>query len=301
MSRPIVPASPGGRDGLRAALVGVGVPTLFVFLWATGFLVARYGMPHAPPLAFLSLRFALALAVLLAMVAASGAPWPPAGQVRHLAVAGLLIQAGYLSGVWCAIRLGMPAGVSALIVNLQPILTAAAGPWLGEHVSRRQWLGLVLGFAGVALVVLDKMSTQGVSTVTVALSLLALASITLGSLYQKRYCARFDLRTGAAVQYAASLAVVGPLAWWLEDWVFDWTGELVFALAWSVLALSVGAIFLMFTLMRGGQATRVTSLFYLVPPVTVAMAWALFGERFALPSAIGLVVAMAGVAIVQKK
>lgn len=276
-------------------------PALFVFLWATGFVVARYGMPHAPPLAFLSVRFALALVVLLILALVSAASWPAPSQRRHLVVAGLLIQAGYLSGVWCAVRLGMPAGVSALIVNLQPILTAAAGPWLGERVSGRQWFGLALGLAGVALVVADKMTVQGLSPATVLLSVLALASITLGTLYQKRFCPSFDLRTGAAIQYGASLAAVLPLSLLLEEWVFDWTGELVFAMAWSVLALSVGAIFLMFTLMRRGAATRVASLFYLVPLVTVLLAWGLFDERFTPLAGAGLAVAAVGVAIVQRR
>ena len=276
-------------------------PALFVFLWATGFLVARYGMPHAPPLAFLSVRFALALAVLLVMALVARAAWPSRAQARHLAVSGLLIQAGYLSGVWCAVRLGMPAGVSALIVNLQPLLTAAAGPWLGERVTARQWVGLGLGFAGVSLVVADKMSSQGVSPVTVGLSVFALLSITAGTVYQKKFCASFDLRTGSAIQYAASLAVVLPLALAIEQWRFDWNAELVFAMGWSVLALSVGAIFLMFTLIRQGAATRVASLFYLVPLVTVALAWALFGERFAAPAAAGLVITSVGVAIAQRR
>lgn len=292
-----VPALTAGRGAALAALA----PPLFVLLWATGFIVARYGMPHAPPLAFLALRFALAIAVLMAMVVLARAPWPGRKQVWHLVVSGLLIQAGYLSGVWCAIALGMPAGVSALIVNLQPILTALAGPWLGERVTRRQWTGLLLGFAGVVLVVGDKMSAQGLSAVTVGLSVIALLSITGGTLYQKRHCPSFDLRTGTTIQYAASLAVVLPLSLWLESRGFDWTGELVFALAWSVLALSVGAIFLMFALIRRGAATKVASLFYLVPLVTVVLAWLLFDEGFTPLAAAGLVITTVGVAIVQRR
>lgn len=295
MQTPAVVASP------KAGWVSVAAPALFVFLWATGFIVARYGMPHAPPLAFLSLRFALAAAVLLAMAAVARAAWPGRGQVGHLIVSGLLIQAGYLSGVWCAVRLGMPAGVSALIVNLQPVLTAAAGPWLGEHVSRRQWAGLALGLAGVVLVVANKMSVAGLSFVTVVLSVFSLLSITGGTLYQKRFCPSFDLRTGVTVQYAASFAVVAPLALWLEEWHFDWNAELIFAMAWSVLALSVGAIFLMFTLIRRGAATKVASLFYLVPVVTAVLAWALFGETFTPLAGLGLVATTVGVAIVQKR
>ena len=264
-------------------------------------MVARYGMPYASPLAFLSVGFGLALAVLLVMAFVSAAAWPSPSVCRHLIVSGLLIQAGYLSGVWCAVWLGMPAGVSALIVNLQPILTAAASPWFGERVSVRQWFGLVLGFAGVALVVADKMTVQGVSPTTILLSVFSLASITVGTLYQKRFCPSFDLRTGAAIQYGASLVAVLPLSVLLEDWAFDWTGELVFAMTWSVLALSVAAIFLMFTLIQRGAATRVTSLFYLVPLVTVLLAWALFDERFTPPASLGLMAAAAGVAIVQKR
>ena len=292
--------SPALTAGHRAALAALA-PPLFVVLWATGFIVARYGLPHAPPLAFLALRFALAIAVLLVMVVLARAPWPDRAQGWHLVVSGLLIQAGYLSGVWCAIALGMPAGVSALIVNLQPILTAVAGPWLGERVTRRQWAGLLMGFAGVALVVGDKMSAQGLSAVTVGLCVLALLSITGGTLYQKRYCPSFDLRTGSTIQYAASLAVVLPLSLWLERGGFAWNAELLLALAWSVLALSVGAIFLMFALIRRGAATKVASLFYLVPLVTVVLAWLLFDEGFTPLAAAGLVITTVGVAIVQRR
>ena len=293
-------SSPALTAGHRAALAAFA-PLLFVVLWATGFIVARYGLPHAPPLAFLALRFALAIAVLCVMTVVARAPWPDRTRSGHLVVSGLLIQAGYLSGVWCAIALGMPAGVSALIVNLQPILTAVAGPWLGERVTRRQWAGLLLGFAGVALVVGERMSAQGLSALTVGLCVIALLSITGGTLYQKRYCPSFDLRTGSAIQYAASLAVVLPLSLLQEEGGFDWNTELVLALAWSVLALSVGAIFLMFALIRRGAATKVASLFYLVPLVTVLLAWLLFDEGFTPLAAAGLVVTTMGVAIVQRR
>lgn len=276
-------------------------PAFFVFLWATGFVVARYGMPHAPPLGFLSLRFVLTCVVLLPVILVFGARWPDLRRTLHLGVCGLLIQAGYLSGVWCAIKLGMPAGLSALIVNLQPVLTAFAGPWLGERVSPRQWLGLVLGFGGVVLVVAQKLTTLGLAPVTVWLCVMSLASITAGTLYQKRFVPNFDLRTGTVIQYAAALAVIWPLSLLIEDEPFRWNGELWFAVGWSVFALSIGAIFLMFGLIARGAATRVASLFYLVPPCTALMAWLLFGEPFGPVALAGMLTTAVGVALVQRR
>lgn len=288
-------------DRSASSVFAATAPALFVFLWATGFIVARYGMPHAPPLGFLSLRFLFTCAVLLPFIVAFRAAWPTREQFRPLAIAGLLVHAGYLCGVWCAVKLGMPAGLSALIVNLQPIVTALFGPWLGERVGPRQWLGLALGFAGVVLVVAHKVQVSGLSAVTIWLSVFSLASISFGTLYQKKRIPNFDLRTGAFVQYVACLAVVGPLALLLEDEPFRWNGELVFAMAWSVLGMSIGAIFLMFTLIARGAATRVASLFYLVPPCTALMAWALFGETFGVPALVGMVITAIGVALVQKR
>ena len=288
-------AAPAGRSAWLAA-----APAIFVFLWSTGFVVAKYGLPYAPPLKFLAMRFALTIAVLLPIILALRASWPSREACGHLVVSGLLVHAGYLSGVWCAIELGMPAGVSALIVNLQPILTAAAGPWLGERVGPKHWLGLVLGFAGVLLVVGHKVSVTGMPQAAVWLCVMSLLSITAGTLYQKKHAASFDLRTGTAIQYAASLAVVGPLAWLLEDEGFEWTAEFAIAMAWSVLGLSIGAIFLMFMLMARGSATRVASLFYLVPPSTAILAWLMFGESYGWPAAAGMVLAALGVAMVQR-
>ena len=274
---------------------------LFVFLWATGFIVARYGMPYAPPLGFLSLRFALTSAVLLPVIVLAGARWPTRAQLGPITLSGLLVHAGYLSGVWCAVKMGMPAGVSALIVNLQPIITALFGPWLGERVGARQWTGLALGFAGVVLVVAQKVQGVGLSTVTVWLSVFSLLSISFGTLYQKKYVPVFDLRTGAFVQYVACFAVLGPLAFAFENEPFVWNPELVLAMAWSVFGMSIGAIFLMFTLIARGTATRVASLFYLVPPCTALMAWALFGETFGAIALAGLVLTAVGVALVQRR
>lgn len=281
------------------------IPILFVFLWSTGFIVAKFGLPYAPPLTFISLRCALVLAVLLPWVLLVRAPWPK-GSMLHLAVAGLLLQAGYIGGVWCAIKLGMPAGVSALIVGMQPILTAAAAPLIGEHVRRIQWAGLMLGLAGVALVVYSKMNLTGLSALPIGLTLFALASITTGTMYQRRFCPQFDLRTGTAVQFAAALALILPLALVFEGLepslaTVKWTPEFIGALLWSGVVLSIGATFLLFKLIRRSEATSVTSLMYLTPPTTAVMAWIVFGESLSLAGVAGMLVAVAGVALVVKK
>lgn len=278
------------------------VPALFVLLWSTGFIGARLGLPHAEPLTFLVLRYLLVLAVMLPLALLLRARWPENfGAARHIAVAGLLIQGGYLGGVFCAIEAGMSPGIAALIVGMQPLLTAAAaGRLLGERVSPRQWTGLALGLTGVALVVWQKISLQGMSMASVLLALFALASITTGMLYQKRCCPSFDARTGVAIQFGAALVVVLPLAWMLETMEVRWTGEFVFALGWLSLVLSAGTTSLLFRLIERGAATRVTSLFYLTPPVTAVMAWLMFGEHMALVTLAGMAIAVAGVALVNQ-
>jgi drug/metabolite transporter (DMT)-like permease len=281
------------------------VPLLFVFLWSTGFIVAKLGLPYAPPLTFLILRCLGVLAVLLPLVVLMRAPWPR-GQMLHVAVAGLLLQAGYLGGVWAAIKLGMPAGLTALIVGMQPILTAAAAPLIGEKVRPRQWLGFALGLSGVALVVQAKLHLAGLTAAGIGLCLFALLCITAGTMYQRRWCPDFDLRTGTVVQFGATVAVLLPLAVVLEglDWRFssvDWTFDFIVAWLWSVFALSIGAIFLLFTLIRRSRATEVTSLLYLTPPTTAIMAWILFGESFSTLALAGMAVAVLGVAFVVRK
>ena len=281
------------------------VPVFFVFLWSTGFIAAKYGLPYAPPLSFLILRCLGAVLFLLPMVLVSAAPWPR-GRVKHVAVAGLLLQAGYLGGVWSAIKLGMPAGLSALIVGMQPILTACAAPLVGERVSRRQWLGLLLGLAGVALVVAAKVRLNGLAPAAIGLCLLALLSITAGTLYQKRFCPRFDLRTGTLIQFAATALLLLPLAVVLEGFSpaltnIHWTPQFTGALLWSILALSIGAIFLLFRLISRNDATKVTSLLYLTPPTTAVMAWLMFGEALSALGLLGMAVAVAGVAFVVNK
>ena len=281
------------------------MPFVFVILWSTGFVVAKFGLPYAPPLTFLLLRFAGVLLVLGPLVLIMRAPWPT-GRVGHIALAGVLVQAGYLAGVWCAIKLGMPAGLSALIVGMQPILTAFAAPLIGEKVHGRQWIGLAFGLCGVGLVVANKISLIGLTWPSIALCLMALVSITVGTLYQKRHCPQFDLRTGTLIQFAASLAVVLPFAIVFEQLTpalqtVQWMPRFLGALLWSILALSIGAIFLLFALIRKRAATSVTSLLYLTPPTTALMAWAMFGEAFSLIGAAGMLLAVIGVYFVVKK
>ena len=295
-----VPSAPASRASWLAP-----VPLFFVVLCSTGFIAAKYGLPYAPPLSFLILRCLGALLVLVPMVLVGGAPWPR-GRILHVAVAGLLLQAGYLGGVWSAIKIGMPAGLSALIVGLQPILTAFAAPLVGERVSGRQWLGLLLGLGGVGLVVAAKISLNGLSPAAIGFCVLALLSITTGTLYQKRFCPQFDLRTGTLIQFAATALVLLPLAVVLEDFgpalaMVHWTPQFVGALLWSILALSIGAIFLLFRLISRNDATKVTSLLYLTPPTTAVMAWLMFGEVLSPLGLVGMAVAVTGVAFVVRK
>ena len=296
---PAVPIDPPQNRWMAAT------PMLFVVIWSTGFIVAKFGLPYAPPLTFLVLRFIGVLMLLVPIVLVLRAPWPH-GKIWHIAFAGILLQASYLGGVWCAIKLGMPAGLSALIVGMQPVLTAAAAPLIGESVRGRQWIGLLFGLGGVALVVANKISLVGLSWQSIALCVFALLSITIGTLYQKRYCAHFDLRTGTIVQFAASLVVTLPLAIAFEHFspaleTVHWTSSLIGALLWSILALSIGAIFLLFALIRKSAATRVASLMYLTPPTTAVMAWAMFGEAFSITGLVGMVLAVIGVAFVVRK
>lgn len=277
-------------------------PGLFVVLWSTGFIGAKFGLPYAEPATFLVIRFLGVLAVLLPLCWLVGAPWPATrAEFAHMAIAGALIQGGYLGGVFLSLSKGMPAGVSSLITALQPILAAVLSGWLlGERTNRRQWLGLALGIAGVALVVREKWALEGVGFLATALSVLALLSISLGAIWQKRHCARVDPRTGAAIQFAAALLVLAPYSLLFETREVTWSPELLLAMVWLVFALSLGAVFLLFWLIRHGAATKVASLMYLVPPCTALIAWPLFGETYTAFSAAGMALAMLGVWLVSK-
>ncbi len=280
------------------------VPVFFVLIWSTGFIVARYGMPHAGPLSFLSWRYLLSVLVFGLWIAWARAPWPRGRtQWLHLAVTGLLMHAGYLGGVWAAVKGGLGAGMAALIVGLQPVLTAL---WLSargagaQRVRPLQWLGLVLGLVGLALVVGHKLQAGQAQPGNLWPALLALGSITVGTLYQKRWVASCDVRTASSVQLLAALVVTAPLAA-LEPHAFDWHPQLLAALAWSVLVLTLGGSSLLYLLIQRGAATAVTSLMYLVPPCTALLAWMLFGEPLTALGGLGLACTAAGVALVVRE
>ena len=295
-------APAGAADSRRDALLAA-MPAVFVGIWSTGFVVARFGMPHAPPLTFLAWRYAFSILAFLVWVAWARARWPQPGvQWLHLAVTGTLIHAGYLGGVWMAVRHGIGAGTSALIVGLQPVLTALWVSATGiEHgVTRRQWLGLALGLAGLVLVVWRKLGLGEVTAFNFGCCVVALLAITAGTLYQKRFVKAADVRTANTVQLAAALAVTLPLAWF-EPGTMELHPELVGAMAWSVLALTLGGSSLLYLLIQRGAATRVTSLMYLVPPCTALLAWVLFGEALGVPVLLGLALTAAGVALVVRE
>ena len=272
------------------------IPHLFVLLWSSGFIGSKLGVPYADPFTFLTLRYVIVLMILVPIAWFTRAPWPRSGrQLMHIAIAGLLIHAVYLSGCVWSLRLGLPSGMVSLIVSMQPILTAAfAGLALGERVLPRQWGGLVLGFVGTAMVVAHK-TGSGLTLTMMVPAIAALAGITVGTLWQKRHCPSFDLCTSTVVQYAASLLVTAVLALTTETREVQWSGQFVFALLWVALMLSIGAISLLNHLIRSGTAVNVTRLFYTVPAVTALMAWAIFGETLTGLSLIGMVVAVLGV------
>ncbi|GAB3650030.1 DMT family transporter [Ramlibacter alkalitolerans] len=283
------------------------MPAVFVVIWSTGFIVARYAMPHAPPLKFLSLRYVLSVAAFLAWALAARAAWPRGrAQFAHLAVAGILMHAGYLGGVWAAVKAGMGAGLSSLLVGLQPVLTAVWISARGGEVRARQWAGLALGLLGLVLVVWQKLGHGEVSAVNFTYAVIALFSITAGTLYQKRFVKPCDVRTANLVQLAAAFAVSLPLALMEGEamrWVLPDGGlnhQLVGALAWSVLGMTLGGSSLLYLLIQRGAATTVTSLMYLVPPTTALMAWVLFDEPITVLIVAGMALTAVGVSLVVR-
>lgn len=291
------------------------MPLVFVLIWSTGFIVARFGMPHASPGSFLTIRYALSILCFGLWIALAGVAWPRGrAQWGHLAVAGALMHAGYLGGVWAAVKAGMGAGTIALLVGLQPVLTAL---WMSsasqscaktsvktsDRVSPRQWVGLFLGLVGLFLVVWRKLGAGELSALNLSLALLALFSITVGTLYQKRYVAPCDVRSANAVQLMAALAVSLPWAgfeWVYQGQTIDPHPEFWGAMVWSVLVLTLGGSSLLYLLIQRGAATRVTSLLYLVPPTTAAMAWLIFSESFTLLMLLGMALTVLGVALVVR-
>jgi drug/metabolite transporter (DMT)-like permease len=280
------------------------MPWLFVAIWSTGFVVARLAMPHAPPFGFLAIRFALSALAFVVWITVAGGAWPRGrAQWGHLVVTGVLMQAAYLGGVWAAVKAGLGAGTTALLVGLQPVLTAiwvtrSSRADLAAGVSTRQWLGLILGFAGISLVVWRKLGGE-VTAINLALVTIALLGITIGTLYQKRFVAPCDVRSASAVQMLAALVVCLPLAMF-ESEPIEWHVNLVAAMAWSVGVLTLGGSSLLYLLIQRGEATAVTSLLYLVPPCTALMAWAMFGESLTPLMMIGMAVTVVGVALVVR-
>lgn len=291
----------------RQDLLLRAMPVVFVLIWSTGFIVARYGMPHSPPMSFLTLRYLLSVLCFAAWARAAGAVWPATGgQFGHLAVTGVLMHAGYLGGVWSAVKLGMGAGLAALLVGLQPVLTAVWISGRGGRVNARQWGGLALGLTGLFLVVWEKLGLGEINRLNLVLAAIALLSITAGTLYQKRFILPCDVRTANLVQLAAAFAVTLPLAL-LESEAMHWTDaggginwELAGAMMWSVLALTLGGSSLLYLLIQRGAATSVTSLLYLVPPCTALIAWVLFAEPITGLTMIGMALAAAGVSLVVR-
>lgn len=286
-------ASPALRAGFFALC--------FPVIWSTGFIGAKFGLPYAEPFAFLAVRQAAAIVLLLPIVLLLGWPWPRGRAIAHAAVYGVLVHGVYLGGVFWAISQGMPSGTTAMIVGLQPAVTAAAAiPLLGERVRARQWCGIALGIVGLVLLLHEKVALGAVGlwpSVAVAASLLA---ISMGTIYQKRFAAGQDVRSASVIQFAAAGAASGVLSLAVETRSIAWTGEFLFALGWLVVVLSIGAFMLLLALLRRGEATRVSSLFFLVPPCTAAIAWAMFGETLSPLQLTGMAVAAAGVALVQR-
>jgi drug/metabolite transporter (DMT)-like permease len=278
-------------------------PPLFVFLWATGFIVARLVAPYADPLTFLTLRFAIAAALLALLALAVGAPWPRgATGWRDGLIAGVLLHGGYLGPVFWSIEHGLPAGISALIAGLQPLVTGMlVGPLLGERVSARRWLGIGVGFFGAALVILPKLGAiGGLPALPLFISFLGTVSITLGTIWQKRTAAAVDLRTNAVAQFVGASLATAPFALLLEAGELQPTPQLFFGFFWSIFGLSLGAIGLLLVLIRRGAVAGVAALLYLVPPTSAVMAYIFFGESLSIIQIAGMLIAAAGVAIASR-
>ncbi len=280
-------------------------PVLFVLMWATGFVVARLSAPHVEPLTFLAIRFPIAGAIFFVIALIIGAPWPGHRLALHAMVAGAFLHGGYLAPVYWAVAHGMPAGVSALIVGLQPLITAILAHYMvNEHISSRHWIGLAVGIAGVGLVIWPKLSFAalgGITPLTTAVNVLGAVAIAFGTVYQKRYGTGLNLASGGTWQYAGASIVVIAAALMVEDFRFDGSFNAWFALGWSVIVLSLGAITLLMLLIRHGNVGRVSSLIFLVPGVSALMAYGLFGETLTAVQILGMAVCAAAVLIVTRR
>jgi drug/metabolite transporter (DMT)-like permease len=278
-------------------------PALFVLIWSTGFIVARLVAPHADPLSFLGLRFSLAVVILAAAAFAMGAVWPRTRREwRDQLIAGVLLHGIYLGGVFWSVKHGLPAGIAALIVGLQPLMTGMlVGVFLGETVSRLRWTGIIVGFLGAILVVVPQLGTpDGFALLPVLVCLVAMLSITLGTIWQKKTGGVQDLRTSTVVHFIGAALVTIPLALILEEGRFELTIEFWIGLIWAIFGLSIGAIFLLLVLIRRGAVAGVAALLYLVPPVSALIAYFLFGETLSMVQIGGMAVAAVGVAIASR-
>lgn len=279
-------------------------PALFVLLWATGFIGAGYAMPYAEPFGFMTVRFFIAAMILGVWALISGSPWPNRRGAFHAGIAGCLMHGAYLSGLFWAVHHGLPAGMSALVVGLQPLITTLiAGVTLKEKIEGRHWAGLAIGFIGVIMVLWPKFSfhSGGINALTIGVMFLAVFAISLGTVWQKRFVGQIDVKTGTTVQFLAAGVLTGAASLLFETHQVIWSPWLLFAMAWLVLVLSIGAILLLMVLIRDGSVSKVASLFYLMPGTTALMAYFLFGETLNLIQLAGMIITTFGVALATVK
>lgn len=277
------------------------MPVIFVFFWSTGFIGAKMGLPYIEPMTFLAVRFGICVLLMIPVVLLTRTHWPARGiDYVHISIGGLLMHGGYLGFVFLSISLGTPAGISSLITGIQPLIVAAlAGLLLNENVTLQKWIGLLLGLAGVFLVVFDKLSVGEGTLFGMGLSFVALLSIAAATLYQKKFCANMNIKSGNLIQFVAAAVYFLLMSLFFETGDITWSGELVFALAWLTIVLSLGAMTLLYMLLRRGAAANVSSLFYLTPPCTAVVAYFLFDERLGILALIGMGIAVLGVALVN--
>lgn len=282
------------------------IPAVFVLLWSTGWIVAKFGAFHASPLLFLVIRFGLAILLFAGICLVSGARWLGSGRAAlHAAVSGVFLHGIYLTGVWWSIAHGVPAGISGLISALQPLMTAVAAPFLvGERLSGRQKIGLALGFVGIIIAIAPKLlatDASAVPLIPVLVNVAGMAAVTYGSIYQKQHLHSGDLRTIALLQYVGAFVFLAPVAFLFEVPHFDNSVAVWATMAWSVLGLSAGAIALLLYLLRRGQVSQAASLNYLVPAAVALQAWLLFGEVLTMPMIVGAAVAAVGVYLTTRR
>ncbi len=290
------PALSGSKKMMIAA-----APLTFVLLWSTGFLGAKYGMPHAEPFTFLAYRFTLTSLLFFIVVSVMRVPWPRDRQTwMHATIVGLLMHGVYLAAVFFAIDNGTSGGISALIVGVQPVLTAVfAGLVLSERLSRKAWFGMALGFVGITLVVWQQAGDTG-GWIGITSCISGLIGVTAATLYQKRFGTAIDLRVGSTIQFGAAAIMMWAFALTFESLHIDWNTQVILTMVWMVMVLSVGAVTLLYVLIRRGAASKVASLFYLVPPTVAIETYFLFGETLTPMALVGMGVAVVGVALVTK-